>query len=474
VGALKQRDPEKPSSTGRALFFGKYATLAWAAIALVTLGALANRAISTILPAVAEEFDALGVLGIMTTAPMLVYIVAGPTAGVVADSRGGRIVLFSGITAFAGGLLVCALSGGAWVFIVGRVLTGVGEAAFDVSLVVLIASRIPEELRPKLFAAYSTAWLLPSVLGPQAAGLVSGALSWRWVFGGLLLFVILAAVLLARSLRSPSVSAATDGGESSPDRVPLRYAWVAMVGGCGIASISWLRDSFGLSGISSAVLGIAMSVVALGACLRLSPSGVVRFRKGLPAIIGLTAVCGVVFELATAYLPLYINFGFGAPLGFGGAFLAVTGIFWTVGSWLQGSDWVQQRTTTAQRVLIGFMFLAIGIGGVGAIAVGLPLPAAYVVWAIAGIGVGLTNSTLTTARVNTAPQSSQGSLTAATNLLVSCGTSSTVMLIGLSLNGVGSDDVLTGGGIVAGLTAVVCVGGAVASRRVRGEEREAQ
>lgn len=357
-------------------------------------------------------------------------------------------------------------------FIVGRVLTGVGEAAFDVSLVVLIASRIPEELRPKLFAAYSTAWLLPSVLGPQAAGLVSGAFSWRWVFGGLLLCVILTALLLARSLRSPSVPAATDGGEPSPDRVPLRYAWVAMAGGCGIASIAWLRESFGLNGISSAALGIVMSVVALGACLRLSPRGVIRLRTGLPAVVGLTAVCGVVFELATAYLPLYINVGFGAPLGFGGAFLTVTGIFWTVGSWLQGSDWVQKRTTTAQRVLVGFMFLAIGIGGVGALAIGLPLPAAYVVWAIAGIGVGLTNSTLTTARVNAAPQSSQGSLTAATNLLVSCGTSSTVMLVGLSLKGAGSNEVLAGGGFVAGIVALVCVGAALTSRRVRGSAAE--
>ena len=160
----------------------------------------------------------------------------------IADRRGGRVVLNVGLVIFGAGAVTCAAAPTAELFILGRVLTGVGEAAFDIALVVLVAMHIPADLRPKLFAAYSTAWLLPSAFGPQLAAWIYDALTWRAVF-----WVIAATVpILGLVLWAALSGRREDAPREVPLQVPIRYAWIAFAAGCGVVCTTWVAERLGL------------------------------------------------------------------------------------------------------------------------------------------------------------------------------------------------------------------------------------
>ena len=60
-----------------------------------------------------------------------------------------------------------------------------------------------------MFATLSTAWVLPGVIGPALAGIVTETLGWRGVFLGLLPLIVLSgAMTLRRLMRGPRAGAA--------------------------------------------------------------------------------------------------------------------------------------------------------------------------------------------------------------------------------------------------------------------------
>jgi MFS family permease len=68
--------------------------------------------------------------------------------------------------------------------VAGRLMQGLGAGAISVSLYVMVGRSYPEHLRPKVFAAFSAGWVVPSMVGPALSGLIvqhlAGAgCSWR-------------------------------------------------------------------------------------------------------------------------------------------------------------------------------------------------------------------------------------------------------------------------------------------------------
>ena len=98
-----------------------------------------------------------------------------------------------------------------------------------VVLLYVIAGQAYEPvLRPRLFGAFSTAWVIPALVGPLVAGLVTTHVGWRLVFLGLLPLIVVGALLVVsagRSFASPENPAAA---------APARRWWAALAG-LGIA-----------------------------------------------------------------------------------------------------------------------------------------------------------------------------------------------------------------------------------------------
>lgn len=355
------------------------------AVAMITLTAFADRAVGTALPTVVRDFDALASFGLANAAPAASFLVVLAVAGGWADRRGPLPVLRSGVAAFAVSQLLVALAWSMPVVVVGRLVSGAGEAMVDVSLIVLVARVLPPLLRPRMFSLVSAAWVLPSVVGPVVTGVVTEQLGWRWVFLGVLVLVGPTWLLLRPAVGSaPLVDTAAVAA-----RVGLGWALLA---GTAVLSLTLAGEHLS-SGSAPARIVLAVSAVLLFvSVVRLLPVGTVRGARGLPAVVAVRGLVGVAFGGVGAFLPLLLTLLHGFRPSAAGISLTVTGVTWAVGSWLQGHF---SGPTRAQLLRGGLACLAVGLGVATLLAVpSLPPWWGLAGWALAGVGMGISSSTL--------------------------------------------------------------------------------
>ena len=100
-----------------------------------------------------------------------------------------------------------------WQLIAARVVQGLAVGLLITAMYVVMGEVYPDQVRPRMFAALATSWVVPGLVGPVVAGWVTEQLSWRWVFGGLAPFAALGGLLLLPSLRQlrPARRRAADG-----------------------------------------------------------------------------------------------------------------------------------------------------------------------------------------------------------------------------------------------------------------------
>ena len=120
--------------------------------------------------------------------------------------------------------------------LVGRVLQGAAAGGLTVAVFVLISVVYPQRVQPAVFGLMSSAWVLPALIGPPVAGLLTDLLSWHWVFLGLVPFVLVAVALVV-----PAVRRLTAGRSPGRTGRPQRRGGDrrARGGGAGCPGLSW-------------------------------------------------------------------------------------------------------------------------------------------------------------------------------------------------------------------------------------------
>lgn len=101
------------------------------------------------------------------------------------------------------GVVVAGAAGSKELFILARVVQGLGGGAVVVAIYVMIARVYVPAARPAAFAALSAAWVLPALIGPGLGGFIAETFGWRWVFFGIVPLVI-PAIRFARRVLRPS------------------------------------------------------------------------------------------------------------------------------------------------------------------------------------------------------------------------------------------------------------------------------
>jgi MFS family permease len=102
----------------------------------------------------------------------------------------------SGITAISPSLPVLLVG---WSF-----LEGVGAALILPAIVALVASNFDRADRPKAYGLVASAGAIAVVAGPLIGGLFTTYASWRWVFVGEVVIVIVAVILvMTRRMAAP-------------------------------------------------------------------------------------------------------------------------------------------------------------------------------------------------------------------------------------------------------------------------------
>jgi MFS family permease len=371
------------------LFDRRYLPLTLGAIALVTLGAFENRAVGTTLPTLVSDLGAVSTFGLISAAPLASYVISLAVTGLWCDRSGPTPALRAGIAGFGVAQLLVGSAPTVHLVVVGRVLSGLAEGLIDIALMVLIARILPDALRARMLSLISAMWVLPSVLGPSIAGLITEYAGWRWVFLCALLFLVPTWVLLQSTLRTPADAGTS--AESDPSTARTVVPWAS--GAAAAVFALTLAGEHLDSSTTISVGAISVSIAALAVCaVRLLPAGSFRIARGMPAVVGIRGLVAAAFAGSGAWLPLMLTVVYGFRPSTAGVSLTITGVCWAFGSWLQGRDHDFARVTVLRA---GLAAMTTGLAGTALLGwTGLPVWVGLSGWAIAGIGMGLTSPTL--------------------------------------------------------------------------------
>ena len=358
--------------------------------ALIAFVAFEAMAVTTVMPTVARALDGESLYALAFAGPLACGVLGTVAAGLWSDRRGPALPLVVAMVLFSAGLLVCAAAPTMEVLLAGRVVQGLGGGALTVGLYVLVGLVFPPALRPAVFASFAAAWVLPALFGPVLAAFVAHALGWRWVFGGAVLLVGAAALLIAPALRSArrpapetAPEAETEEGEGRVARATPRgsLAWAA-VAAVAVLALELLGSDPGTA--LGAGLALVLVVVSLR---RLLPAGTLVGRRGLPAVIATRGLLSASFFCAEAYIVYVLQEQWGLSPGRAGIALTFVGITWALASQAQARLGSRVSDVTAMRV-----GTALVLAGVAALVLSVQLhPPALVTGAayvLAGAGMG--------------------------------------------------------------------------------------
>ncbi|HEX2812671.1 MAG TPA: MFS transporter [Sphingopyxis sp.] len=144
----------------------------------------------------------------------------------LAADRWGRVrslALMAALWSFA--TLFCAIATSYSQMLVGRVMVGVGEAAYGSVGIAVVISVFPPRLRATLSAAFMAGGLFGQVLGVAIGGEIAASFGWRTAFavigiGGLALAI--AYPLIVREKRIAEIAGPDAPAPDARDRAPLR------------------------------------------------------------------------------------------------------------------------------------------------------------------------------------------------------------------------------------------------------------
>jgi MFS family permease len=407
AAAVTSVDESVPTS----IFSGRLRRASGGLITIITMIAFEGMAVGPALPTAARELHGLSAFGWAFTAFLGASVVGMVAAGQLSDAHGPRGALTLGMVLFVAGLVIAGTATTMVQLIMSRAVQGLGSGLLITAAYVVIGTTYPEHLRPKVFAATSSAWVVPSLLGPAVSGALTQHASWRWVFLGLVPIALIGCALLVPILRGmPRRSRARGSALADPRRI-LR----ALVVAGGVSGL----ESAGQHPSWYAAIGAVAAVAALAWGLHgLLPPGTFLVRPGVAAPIALRGlISGAVFG-AEAVIPLMLEQQHDIGATVAGLPLAVAGITWAAGSWWQGRTRPGSASARPARLLrTGFTCIGLAVGLLAITALPASPPwLAFPAWLLAGLGAGLSMPTTSVLMLKHTTDADRGADSAALQL----------------------------------------------------------
>ncbi len=420
--ATDHDDVNRATDAAVGLFGAQHRALTIGLVSIVTLVAFESLAVITILPDIEDELDGLAWYGWVTTAFFLGTLIGIVFAGGQADRRGAGRPYLIGLILFAVGLVVAGTAPSMPVLVVGRFVQGLGAGVVPAIGYVAIGRVYPVELRPRMFAVLSTAWVVPGVIGPALSERISAWIGWRWVFLGLLPLVGVAGSMIIPALMRLGPPARTASSDGAVGEAPLPWTRRRMVEAVRVAvGAALVIGGFTTSAwlvVPALVAGVAVGLPPLR---RLTPPGTLVAKAGLPAVVMSRGLLTFAFFGTDTFVPHALTDGKGATTFAGGIAVTTSTLGWTAATWIQ--ERFITRTGEAFFVRICYIALTAGIVVV-ALTAGfdaLPFWMIHVGWTIGGFGMGLGYSAHSQLTLRCAPAATYGTATASLQLFDNLG-----------------------------------------------------
>ncbi len=349
------------------------------------LAALDQTIVSTALPAIVADFNAIDLVGWVSTGYLLASTAMVPVYGKLSDLYGRKVILLWGIVVFLIGSALCGIAMSMLQLIAFRVVQGIGAAALTSTAFAIPADLFVPSERPRYMGIFGSVFGLSSVIGPFVGGFLTDTLSWHWVFyvnsplgiialtfvafkmprlasglrgkidwlGTVLLIIAVVPFMLGLTLDKsihPWTSPLILGLLSLAAVATTLFLWVETRVASPIISLGLFRNRTYAVGIAASVLNGA---AFFGAILFLS--------LFMVNVLGLSAT-----EAGTAQIPLMI------------AFVVSSNVF---------SQVVQRVGRYKSYILIGFLMMLLGFGLLTQIGVNTTMWG--VTWRMFIVGLGM-------------------------------------------------------------------------------------
>ncbi|MFD0315295.1 MFS transporter [Streptomyces flavalbus] len=412
--------PGGPDTATATVLGRSFRALSVGIVSVVLLIAFEATAVGTAMPVAARELDGVSLYAFAFSAYFTTSLFGMVLAGQWSDLRGPLAPLTCGIGAFAAGLLLSGTAGAMWQFIVGRAVQGLGGGLVIVALYVVVSRAYPERLRPAIMAGFAAAWVLPSVLGPLAAGTVTEHLGWRWVFTGIPVLVVLPLALALPQIRRRAAGPVDGTAPGSGDR--RRRIRLAFGISAGAGLLQYAAQDLRWASLLPGALGLALLVPA---ALGLLPRGTWRAARGLPSVVLLRGVAAGSFIAAESFVPLMLVTQRGLTPTLAGLSLAAGGATWALGSWVQSRPRLEPYR---ERLMVsGMVLVAAAIATAPSVLIdAVPVWTVAVAWAFGCLGMGLVISSTSVLLLSLSAPEEAGSNSAA--LQISDGLSNVLLL----------------------------------------------
>jgi MFS family permease len=346
-------------------------------------------------------------------------------SGQRSDRSGPRLPCLGGIALFGVGLLTSGTATTMAQFVLGRAVQGFGGGLVIVALYVLVGRAYPEHLRGKAFSAMAACWVLPGAVGPVIAGVLTEDLSWRWIFLGTAVLIVVPLSLLAKPLRELRVEPTERNARDEAETARLRRIRVAAgltAFGAGVLELG--SQEINLLGLLLAPIAILLLVPSVP---RLLPPGTLRARRGLPTVILMRGLMAGSYFGIEAFLPLMLEQHRGMSVTLAGLSLVTATVGWALSSWAINRPFLATRLSKPARVRTGVAICGLSLfGDIVAVNTATPLWTVAAAMGFAALGAGMAFPTVSLLTLELSEPEEQGTNSA--SLQVADGITSTLAI----------------------------------------------
>ena len=374
---------------------------------------LPTAAIVVALPTIHTEFDtALTELEWTVTAFYIPFAALLIAAGRLADVFGRRRMLFTGATLFAVGSAIAAAAPNAQVLILGIALSGIGGALLMPASMSLLTNVFTGARRGFAIGMWGAATELVSGIGVLVGGVLTGELSWRWIFAVNIAFSVLIVVLAWRGTpesRDPN----------APRRIDIPGALLTATGLAAVtlALIQGAAWGWGSAAIVALLVGGVASFVVFAIVERRTANPLIDFdffkRRNFTGATTTIFVIDFSFGAMLFFLPAYLQdiLGYSATET-GVLLLPLTGLM-VVASPLGGR--IAARVGPRPPIVVGLTAMLIAIYWISTLSLSTDYGDLWAPTAIMGFGIGLALTPMNLAAMNAVSRDHAG---AASGILV--------------------------------------------------------
>ncbi|HSJ15819.1 MAG TPA: MDR family MFS transporter [Longimicrobiales bacterium] len=395
------------------------------------LAAVEATAVATAMPTAVAELGGVSRYAWAFSAYLLTSTTTVPLFGKLADLYGRRRIYAIAVVIFLVGSALCGAAGSMQQLMFFRALQGIGAGGVVPVAVTVIGDIFPLEERGRMQGLFSAVWAVASIAGPALGGLVTDALSWRWVFYFNLPFGTISALLLWKYLR-----------EEPPRRSHrldlLGTAALTMAVASVLVVLQEAGPAWGWTDERTLLL-LALAALTLAFFVRqeraapepMFPIALLRQRVIAVALAG-GAVLGVLLFTLVAYVPMYAQAVVGGSAAVAGAVLMPMSLAWPITSTIAGM--LLLRVGYRALVILGSVITA---GGCLLLALMPGEPTrAWLMGAMfmTGAGMGLISTPYLVAVQAAVPYATRGVVTSAQQFSRTIGGAIAVALFGALLN----------------------------------------